>query len=184
MSDPTDTVFLPRRCRTVLALTERSLRYKPCRSVEGQGQSGLGEVIDLKGTLTARLGREASPGKGRRPAGSQGVGGWEPPPRAAWRPRHPPDRPVVIQDAFPGASSQPLDSLLVAKHRGQSVSSDLSEAAHSVNHSPPSLSSLLLAGFLTEKTKLFCKVNIDHKGYVSPCVCVCFFFNISFFYLN
>ena len=58
--------------------------------------------------------------------------------------------------------------------------SDLSEAADSVNHFLSSLSFPLLAGFLTEKNP-FCKMNIDHKGYVFP---LFFFFFTSHFSIS
>lgn len=179
MSDPTDPGFLLNRLHTVfLALTlgQPQQKHRRSRTVRSQ-------VIGLKGTLTVMSGIRSYSKKGKEPrweprCGRRGLGTPLLPKQHGTQP-HPPDHPVVTQDAFPGASSQPLDSLLIAKYRGQSVSSDLSEAADSVNHFLSSVSSLLLAGFLNEETKLLCKINIDHKGYVSP-----LFFNISFFNLN
>ena len=73
----------------------------------------------------------------------------------------------ISQYAFLGPSSQPLHSLIFAKHPGPIPSlSDLLGAADSANHFPSSLSSLLLASLTEKKKKILCKINIDHKGYV------------------
>lgn len=152
VSDPTDPVLLLKRLHTVfLALTEVTLG-QPQHKHRRSRQSGLREVIDSKGTLTVMSGVGSYSRKGKAPCweprcGRRGLGTLLHPKQHGAQP-HPPDHPVVTQDAFPGASSQPLDSLLIAKYRGQSVSSDLSAAADSVNHFLSSLSSSLLAGFL------------------------------------
>lgn len=83
-----------------LAPTERSLWGHPHRSIEGPGESGLGEVIDLHRLFCPS--QEANPGKGRRPAGSQGVGaGRTPLPKQHGGQPRPPDHPVVTRAPLP-----------------------------------------------------------------------------------
>ena len=90
--------------------------------------------------------------------------GWEAGASLLLQPR-PPDHPVVTQDAFPEASGHPLDSspCQTGVAGDQSVSPDLSEAADSVSHLLSSLSSSLLAGFLTGEKKTFARLILTTK---------------------
>lgn len=86
----------------------------------------------------------------------------------------------ISQDAFLGGGPTSLLILFsLPKHKLIPALSYLSEAADSVSHFLSSLSSLLLADFLTEK-KSFARLTLTTKDMLF----YLFFFYISFFNLN